>query len=346
MRTVRRFPALFLLFLLLFTGCGHPSGREVQEQSVLSGKGETLPSWRETATLRTIIDYVTRVTSPDSADYIPPADRIAVFDNDGTLWAERPLYFQLEFIFDRVRALEPQHPEWKRDKLIQAVVKRDLDRIRKAGAPGIARLMDITQAGMTTEAFTETVRQWIATAHHPVTGRPYTDMVYQPMLELIRYLEVHEFKVFIISGGDQDFLRAWAPEVYGIPREQIIGSRQRLEYRYEENGKPVLYRLPEIEFLDEGSGKAIAIHQFAGRRPVIAFGNSDSDIQMLEYTRWGKERSLVGFVHHTDARREWAYDRNSAIGRLDKGLDRAKKNGWLLIDIKKDWKVVYPYEEQ
>ncbi len=339
MRSLRYF-LIFLWSLILLGGCNVREERSPEKQK----SGTVLPSWHETATRQAILDYVSTVTDPDSNDFIPEADRIAVFDNDGTLWAEKPIYFQLEFIFDRIRALAPRHPEWKRDKLIQAVLSNDLDRIRKFGGEGIARLMAITQAGMTTEAFRTTVRQWIATARHPVSHRPYSEMVYQPMLELISYLKDRGFKIYIISGGDQDFMRAWAPEAYKIPPEQIIGSRQRLEYRYEKNGKPVLYRMPEIEFLDDEVGKAVAIHQFVGRRPVIAFGNSDGDLQMLEYTRWGKERSLVGFVHHTDASREWAYDRHSAIGKLDKGLDKARRYGWLLIDMKKDWKVIYPWQ--
>jgi len=326
---------LFLISFLLFSGC-HPQG------SGLRGGKDPLPSWNDTPRKEAIVDFVTTVTNKDSTDYLPPEARVAVFDNDGTLWSEKPLYFQLYFIFDRIRALAPQHPEWKKDKLIKAVLAGDIEKIRKYGGEGIARLMAITQAGMTTEVFDGIVRKWIRTARHPVSGKLYTQMTYQPMLELIRFLQENGFKVYIVSGGGQDFIRPWTLETYHIPREQVIGSRQKLEYRKLENGKPVLERLPDMDFVNNGAGKAIAIHQYIGRRPVIAFGNSDDDLQMLEWTRWGKERSLVGFVHHNDAKREWAYDRHSKIGRLDKGLDMAHSRGWLVIDMKKDWKVIHP----
>ncbi len=339
----RTFSSLFLIPLFTFVFFLPACNPKRVEFSV---KEDPLPSWNDNGHKQMIVDYVRRVTSPDSAVYIEPVARIAVFDNDGTLWSEQPLYFQLYFIFDRIRSLAPQHPEWKKDKLIRAVLAGDLEKIRKFGGEGIARLMAITQAGMTTEVFDEIVRKWIGTARHPVSGKPFTQMTYQPMLELIRYLQENGFKVYIVSGGDQDFIRPWTMETYHIPREQVIGSRQKLEYRKLENGKPVLERLPDMDFVNNGAGKAIAIHQYIGRRPVIAFGNSDDDLQMLEWTRWGKERSLVGFVHHTDAKREWAYDRDSHIGRLDQGLDIARRRGWLVIDMKKDWKVIHPYELQ
>jgi phosphoglycolate phosphatase-like HAD superfamily hydrolase len=339
-KTIRNF-TLFTFLGIFLTVAGCQSGESVPG----TGKGkDPLPSWNETPRKKMILEYVEMITHRDSSAYIAPEERIAVFDNDGTLWSEQPLYFQLYFIFDRIRTLAPDHPEWKKDKLIKAVLAGDLDKVRKFGGAGVARLMALTQAGMRTEEFDRIVRQWIRAARHPVTGKPYTEMTFQPMLELIRYLQANDFKVYIVSGGGQDFMRPWTMEAYHIPREQVIGSRQKLEYRTEENGKPVLFRLPDMDFINNQENKPIAIHRFVGKRPVIAFGNSDDDLQMLQWTRWGKERSLVGFVHHTDAKREWAYNRDSHIGRLDKGLDIARKRGWLVIDMKNDWKVIHPYE--
>jgi len=329
---------LFLISFLLFSGC-HPQG------SGLRGGKDPLPSWNDTPRKEAIVDFVTTVTNKDSTDYLPPEAWIAVFDNDGTLWSEKPLYFQLYFIFDRIRALAPQHPEWKKDKLIKAVLKNDIEKVRKFGAEGLARLMVLTQAGMSAARYEAIVTKWIKQAKHPTTGRLYTEMVFQPMLEVIRYLQENDFEVYIVSGGGQDFMRPWTLATYGIPPDHVIGSRQKLEYEIV-NGKPVLMRLPDVDFVNDEEGKPVSIHYFVGRKPVLAFGNSDGDIQMMQWTTSGKGKRLSFFVHHNDAKREWAYDRNSVIGKLDKGFEMAKKNRWLLIDMKKDWKVIHPYELQ
>ena len=325
---------LFLITLFLFSAC-NPQGSGVR------GGKDPLPSWNDTPRKEAPIAFVTTVTSKDSADYLPPEARVAVFDNDGTLWSEKPLYFQLYFIFDRIKALAPQHPEWKKDKLIKAVLKNDIEKVRKFGGEGLARLMALTQAGMTTEDFEAIVSKWIKTARHPVTGKLLTEMIYQPMLELIRYLQENDFRVYIVSGGGQDFMRPWTLATYGIPVDHVIGSRQKLEYEII-GERPVLMRLPEVAFVNNESGKVVSIHRFIGRKPVLAFGNSDGDIQMLQWTWSVKGFRLAAFVHHTDAKREWAYDRSSAIGKLDTGLDLARKYGWLMVDMKKDWKVIYP----
>jgi phosphoglycolate phosphatase-like HAD superfamily hydrolase len=304
---------------------------------------DPLPSWNDTKSKNRIIEFVKVVTDKESPNYVAPSDRIATFDNDGTLWSEQLVYFQIYFVFDRIKALAPSHPKWKKDKLIQAVINNDLEKVRKYGAEGLGKLMALTQAGMTTDEFDRIVEKWIKTARHPVTGKKYTEMVFQPMLELINFLKENNFKVYIVSGGGVDFMRSWTEEVYGIPKEQVIGSRQKLEYK-KVNGKPVLMKLSDIDFVDDGPNKAIAIHQIIGKKPVLSFGNSDGDLQMLEWTWSGKGKRLCAYIHHTDAKREWAYDRKSKIGTLDKGLDEAAEKGWLVVDMKKDWEVIHTYE--
>jgi phosphoglycolate phosphatase-like HAD superfamily hydrolase len=304
---------------------------------------DPLPSWRNTKNKNRIIEFVKVVTDKESPNYVPPAERIATFDNDGTLWSEQPIYFQLYFVFDRIKVLAPSHPKWKKDKLIQAVIDNDLKKVRKYGAEGLGKLMALTQAGMTTEEFDPIVQQWFKTARHPITGKKFSDMVFQPMLELINFLKENDFKVYIVSGGGIDFMRPWTEKAYGIPKEQVIGSRQKLEYT-KVNGKPVLMKLTDIEFVDEAANKVIAIYQIIGKKPVLSFGNSDGDLQMLEWTWSGKGKRLSAYIHHTDAKREWAYDRNSKVGTLDKGLDEAAEKGWLVVDMKKDWEVIHPYE--
>ena len=306
---------------------------------------DPLPSWNDTKSKTRIIEFVKVVTDKVSPNYIPPSERIATFDNDGTLWSEQPFYFQIFFVFDRIKAMAPSHPKWKKDKLIQAVINNDLEKVRKYGAEGLGKLMGLTQAGMTTDEFDPIVKEWIKTARHPVTGKKFTEMVFQPMLELIDFLKDNDFKVYIVSGGGIDFMRPWTETVYGIPTEQVIGSRQKLEYE-KVNGKPVLMKMTDIEFVDDGPNKPIAIHQIIGKRPVISFGNSDGDLQMLEWTWAGNGKRLSAYIHHTDAKREWAYDRNSKIGTLDKGLDEAAEKGWLVVDMKKDWEVIYPYDRK
>ena len=306
---------------------------------------EPLPSWNNTEKKQAIIDFVKKVTESGAPTYVAPEERIAVFDNDGTLWSEQPFYFQLAFAFDRIRALAPTHPEWKDQQPFKAVIEKDLSALKKSGVEGLTKLLMASHSGMTTAEFDEIVQQWISTAKHSRFQRPYTDLIYQPMLELLKYLRSHEFKTYIVSGGGRDFMRPWVEEVYGIPPEQVIGSRVKITYGIR-NGQPVLLRLPEMGFVNDKSGKPVGIHNNIGRRPIAAFGNSDGDFQMLQWTASGDGPRLMVLVHHTDSEREWAYDRQSKIGRLDHALEHAPKNGWTVVDMKKDWKVIFPFEQK
>jgi phosphoglycolate phosphatase-like HAD superfamily hydrolase len=309
--------------------------------TTLARAADALPSWNEGAAKKSIVDFVQRVTTKGGKDFVPPAERIATFDNDGTLWAEQPLYFQVVFALDRVKALAPQHPEWKDKEPFASLLKGDLKAALAGGNRSIAEIMVATHAGMTTEEFDKVVKDWLAGARHPTTKRPYTEMVYQPMLELLRYLRASGFKTFIVSGGGIEFMRAFAEKTYGIPPEQVIGSSGKLKFELRD-GKPVLVKLPEIEFVDDNVDKPVAIQKFIGRRPILAFGNSDGDLQMLQWTAAGGGARFMGYVHHTDAAREWAYDRQSSIGRLDKGLDEAKAKAWTVVSMKDDWKTIFP----
>jgi hypothetical protein len=304
---------------------------------------DPLPSWHDGAAKQSIIEFVENVTNEGSPDFVPAAERIAVFDNDGTLWAERPMYFQLLFALDRVQALAPRHPEWQEKEPFASLLRGDVHGALTDGMKSVAEIIMATHAGMTTEEFETIASDWIATAHHPTTKRPYTEMVYQPMLELLDYLRANDFKTFIVSGGGIEFMRPWTEKVYGIPPEQVIGSSIKVTYEMRE-GTPVLVRLPEIDFYDDKEGKPVAIHQQIGRRPIAAFGNSDGDLQMLQWTTAGQGSRFALYVHHTDDEREWAYDREAGMGRLDKGLDEAQAKGWTIVDMKQDWKVIYPHE--
>ena len=321
---------LFAIFTLLLGSHG-----------VVAQQHDPLPSWNDTAAKQAIVAFVTQVTQEGSEDYVPPAERIATFDNDGNLWAEQPAYFQLFFAADRIRALAPQHPEWQNEEPFAALLKGDLEAVHAGGMAAVNDIVMATHAGMTTDEFAAIVREWVATARHPTTDRRYIDMVYQPMLELLDYLRMNEFKTFIVSGGGIEFMRPWVESVYGIPPEQVVGSsiKTRFELR---DGQPVLVRLPEIDFIDDKAGKPVGINSHIGRRPLLASGNSDGDLQMLQYTAAGAGPRLMLYLHHTDAEREWAYDRESSIGRLDQGLDEARAKGWTVIDMKADWKVVFP----
>jgi phosphoglycolate phosphatase-like HAD superfamily hydrolase len=301
---------------------------------------EPLPSWNAGANRTAIIDFVGGVTAEGGANFVPPAKRIAVFDNDGTLWAEKPMYFQVLFITDRIKGLAADHPEWQTQQPYASVLKGDLESTLADGEKSILEMAMATHAGMTTEAFEEIVRDWLATARHPVTGRPYTEMVYQPMIELLDYLRANGFKTFIVSGGGIEFMRPWVERVYGIPREQVVGSSIKTKYDVRD-GKPAIVRLPELSFIDDKTGKPVAINLHIGRRPIMAFGNSDGDFEMLEWTTAGDGPRLGVLVHHTDAEREWAYDRKSHIGRLDRGLDEAAARGWVLVDMKDDWRTIF-----
>ena len=302
---------------------------------------DTLPSWNDGKARQSVIAFVEKVTKPGSPDFVPPAERIATFDNDGTLWAEQPMYFQAAFAIDRVKALSPQHPEWKDKEPFASLLKGDLKTALAGGEKAVLEVLMASHAGMTTDEFAKVVSDWISTAKHPVTGRPYIETVYQPMLELLDYLRANGFKTFIVSGGGIEFMRPWTEKVYGIPPEQIIGSsiKTRFELR---DGKPVLVRLPELNFNNDNEGKPIAIQQHIGRRPIAAFGNSDGDLQMLQWTTAGSGARFALLVHHDDAEREWAYDRQSNIGRLDKAWDEAIAKGWTVVSMKRDWKTIFP----
>jgi len=310
--------------------------------STLSARSvDPLPSWNEGLSKKAIIGFVDRVSREGSPEYIAPAERIATFDNDGTLWAEQPMYFQLVFAIDRVKTLAPQHPEWKDTEPFASLLNGDVKAALAGGEPAIVQIMMAAHAGMTTDEFEKIVIDWLATAKHPTSGRPYTDMVYQPMLELLIYLRSNGFKTFIVSGGGVEFMRPWVEKVYGIPPEQVIGSTIKTKFELRD-GKPVLMRLPEVNFIDDKAGKPVGIHQHIGRRPIAAFGNSDGDLQMLQWTAAGAGARFCLIVHHTDAEREWAYDRDSHIGRLDGAIDEASARGWTVVDMKADWNAIFP----
>lgn len=324
---------LYLILLIASSSASLPADEE---------KTDPLPSWNDGPAKTSILNFVKCTTNDGCVKYIPPAERIAVFDNDGTLWSEQPAYFQLFFAIDRVKAMAKDHPEWKTQQPFQAVLENDMQSLATSGKHGLLEIVAASHSGMTTDEFADIVGEWIKTARHPQKKVPYTDLVYQPMLEVLEYLRKNNFKTYIVSGGGVEFLRVWAEEVYGIPPEQVLGSSIKVEYE-ERDGKPVLVRLPEIAFIDDKEGKPIGIHKLIGRQPVAAFGNSDGDFAMLKWTD-RKENSLKVIVHHTDAEREYAYDRKSHIGQLDKALDYAKEHNWTVIDIKNDWKVIYPHD--
>jgi len=303
---------------------------------------DPLPSWNDGHARARIVAFVQSVSDAQSSDYVPPAQRIAVFDNDGTLWSEQPAYFQLLFAIDRIRALAPAHPEWQSQQPFKAALDGDMKALAASGEKGLLELIMASHAGMTAAEFEAIVRDWIAQARHPSLKRPYTDLVFQPMLELLAYLRANGFKTYIVSGGGVEFLRAWAESVYGIPPEQVIGSS--IATRYEvRDGKPAIVRLPQIDFIDDKAGKPVGIHKFIGRRPIAAFGNSDGDFEMLEWVTSQPRPTLGVLVHHDDAEREFAYDRESHIGRLVRGLDEADAPGWIVVSMQRDWKRVYPF---
>lgn len=307
-------------------------------------QSDPLPSWNEGTVKRAILDFVARTTTAGGRDFVPVAERIATFDNDGTLWCEQPVYFQFAFAMDRVKALAPKHPEWKDREPFKSVLANDIAGVAAMGEKGLLEIVAATHSGMTVEQFARTVEEWITTARHPRFHRLYTDLVYQPMLELMALLRAKEFKTFIVSGGGIEFMRVWTERIYGIPPEQVVGSSGVVKYEFND-GKPVLIKEPKVEFVDDGPGKPVGINRFIGRRPVFAFGNSDGDQQMLEYTAGGDGARFMGLVHHTDAVREYAYDRQSHIGRLDKAWDEAVRRGWSVVDMKNDWKVIFPFEK-
>ncbi|MFH0953258.1 MAG: HAD family hydrolase [Verrucomicrobiota bacterium] len=305
---------------------------------------DPLPSWNDGAAKQAVLQFVEKTTTAGSPDFVPAPDRIAVFDNDGTLWAEKPMPFQAFFALDRVKALAPRHPEWQTEEPFASILKGDVKAALAGGERAVGRLMMATHAGMTSEEFEKIASDWIATAKHPKTGRLLTEMVYQPMLELLACLRANGFKTYIVSGGGIEFMRPWTEKVYGIPPEQVIGSSIKMKYELRD-GKPVLVRLPEVNFVDDGPGKPVGIQLHIGRRPIAAFGNSDGDLQMLQWTAAGPGPHLCLYVHHTDAEREWAYDRAS-VGGLEKGLEEAEAKGWTVVDMKADWNRVFPFEKE
>jgi hypothetical protein len=309
----------------------------------LARAADDLASWNDGLVKQQITAFVENVTTEGSADFVPPTERIAVFDNDGTLWAEQPIYFQVQFALDRVKALAPKHPEWKTKQPFKALLEGDKKVFAAVGEKGLVEVLAVSHSGMTTEEFERTVQDWLASAIHPRFKRPYIELVYQPMIELLAYLRAHGFKTFIVSGGGIEFMRAWAEKVYSIPPEQVIGSigKQKFQFR---DGKPVLLKLPAVDFVDDKEGKPVGIQKFIGRRPIFAFGNSDGDHQMLQWTAAGGGPRFLGLLHHTDAEREWAYDRSSHIGKLDKALDEAYLKGWTVVDMKSDWQRVFAFE--
>ena len=313
--------------------------------SVFTRGADPLPSWRETAPKKSIIAFVEKVTKEGSPDFVSPPERIATFDNDGTLWAEQPMYFQFFFAMDRVKALAPQHAEWKEKEPYASVLNGDMKGVAAAGEKGALELVAATHAGMTTEEFSKTVSEWIATAKHPVSGRPFTEMVYQPMLELLAYLRANGFKTFIVSGGGIEFMRPWVEKTYGIPPEQVVGSSGKLKFEMRQGG-PALVKLPEVELIDDGPGKPAGIQSHIGRRPIAAFGNSDGDLQMLQWATAGGRNRFALIVHHDDGEREWAYDRESHVGKLDKAWDEAKARGWTVVSMKDDWATIFSVASQ
>ena len=338
MRAITLTLALALLAAIA-AGCNQPTG--TGEAKPATGAADPLPSWNDTGSRRAIVAFVERVTKEGSPDFVPIPERIATFDNDGTLWAEQPIYVQLQFVIDRVKALAPKHPEWSTREPFASLLKGDMAGVAATGEKGAMAMLVATHTGMTTEEFSGSVSNWIATARHPKTGRLYTEMVYQPMLELLTYLRAHSFKTFIVSGGGVEFMRPWTEQVYGIPPEQVVGSSVEMKFEMRD-GKPVLIKLPAIDLVDDKEGKAVGIQRQIGRRPIAAFGNSDGDLQMLQWTTAGPGPRFALVVHHDDAGREWAYDRASHIGQLDKAWDEAVAKGWTVVSMKQDWRTIFP----
>ena len=330
-----------LVFIILIYSCSEQTTKY----------GDPLPSWNDGSTKQSIVDFVDEVTNEASPNYVNPEDRISTFDNDGTLWSEQPYYFQFQFAFDRVKEMAAEYPEWNDNPLFKAAIENDMKTVMKSGMKGLMEILMTTHAGMTTDEFAQIVKEWINTAKHPKTNKLYKEMVFQPMLELLDYLRANGFKIYIVSGGGIEFMRPWTEEVYGIPPEQVIGSSIKAKFELRE-GTPVLVKLPELDFFDDKEGKPVAINKFIGKRPIAAFGNSDGDLQMLQWTaatpnggQAGGGKKLMVYIHHTDAEREWAYDRESHIGGLNKGLDEANEKGWTIVDMKKDWNKIYPWSD-
>ncbi len=335
----------YLIIVTFFIFSCSPKQESQAEVTTEKKTEDPLPSWNNGATKQAIINYVEEVTNPQSKDFITIPDRIATFDNDGTLWSEQPGYFEFFFALDRVKAMAADHPEWKNQQPFKAVLENNMGELMKQGEKGIVQIMMVTHAGMTTDEFDKIVNDWITTAQHPVKKKLYTELVYQPMLELLNYLRANDFKVYIVSGGGIEFMRPWSERVYGVSRDQVIGSSIKTQYDYN-NGQPVLKRLAEVDLIDDKEGKPVGINRYIGRKPVFACGNSDGDLQMLRWTDSNPLKTFKMYVHHTDSLREWSYDRQSHIGTFDKGWDEAIEKKWILADMKEDWAVIYPFEKK
>jgi phosphoglycolate phosphatase-like HAD superfamily hydrolase len=326
-----------LLYFCLYLSLPTLSGRQAAAQS------DPLPSWNDTVAKRNIEAFVDRVTKQDGPDFVPSSERIATFDNDGTLWVESPIYTQIAFAFDRVKEMAPQHPEWTTRQPFKGILEGNMKAVAATGERGIVEVTIATSTGMTNTEFAKLVSDWISKARDRKFNHHYNELIYQPMVELLAYLRSNGFKTFIVSGGEQEFMRPWAEKAYGIPPEQILGSTMKTQFEMRA-GAPVLFRLPQIDFIDDGPGKPVGINQFIGRRPILAFGNSDGDLQMLEWTAAGPGPSLMLLVHHTDSVREYAYDRQSSVGKLDKALDEANARGWTVVSMKDDWKQIFAFQ--
>jgi phosphoglycolate phosphatase-like HAD superfamily hydrolase len=336
------------LVVLSLAGCagqaGTTTGTASPDAVSAANAATALPSWRNGTAKQNIVKFVSDVTREGSPSYVAPAARIAVFDNDGTLWSEQPLYFQFVFLLDQVKAAAPNHPEWKNNPAYKALVAKDYGALASQ-QKALMQLVGVANSGMTVDEYDATIRNWLATAQHPKLKRPYTDLVYQPQLELLAYLRANGFKTFIVSGGTIEFMRPWAEKIYGIPPEQVIGSSQVVQFETRD-GKPVIVRKPKLDFVDDGPGKPVGIYRDIGRKPILAFGNSDGDLQMLQYTASGAGPHLALLVHHDDAVREFAYDRQSKVGKLDRAWDEAVTDGWTVVSMKDDWATIYPAPKQ
>jgi phosphoglycolate phosphatase-like HAD superfamily hydrolase len=327
------------VLLLASSGCQDQNHVQPARQAQL----DPLPSWNDTAPKKNIIAFVERVTKEGGPDFVAVANRIATFDNDGTLWLEYPMYTQIDFAIDRVRQLAPQHPEWKKTQPFKAILDGDMKAAMASGEKGLYQIVTATSTGMTSAEFEKTVTDWLAQARDKRFNHPYTELTYQPMIELLAYLRANGFKTFIVSGGEIGFMRPWTEKAYGIPPGQVVGSTMKTQLATKNDG-PVILRLPQVSFIDDGPGKPVGIDTFIGQRPIAAFGNSDGDQQMLEWTAAGSGPRFMLLVHHTDAQREYAYDRNSSVGRLDKALDEANAKGWTVVSMKDDWKKIFAFQ--
>ncbi len=341
--------SLLVMIVLVFSGCNTSPTTEQPSDSITTEvtnvtQTHPLPSWNEGAVKQKLITYVSNATKEGSTGFVPVNDRIAVFDNDGTLWSEQPLYFQVFYTFDKVRQMAPQHPQWKTQEPFKSVLAGNIKGVLASGEKGLIEMVGVTATGMTSDEYHKSVKAWADTATHPLTKKKYTEMIFQPMLELLQYLRTNGFQTFIVSGGEISFMRAWAEQVYGIPPQQVVGTVLKSEYRVK-NDTPYIVRIPALSLMDDGPGKPIGIYEHIGKKPVFAAGNSDGDYQMLQWTSSNTLPHMEIYVHHTDSTREYAYDRGSHIGKLEKGLDDAPKYGWTIVDMKRDWGKIYPYSQ-